>query len=63
MMIIDPDAITGELDAPSPDVQMARIVAEVESRLDLDAMGAVRDREILDRQRLAVALQTLGDAM
>jgi hypothetical protein len=44
-----------ELDALPADVLRARIVSEVEARLDLAALAAVRAAEAEDRKRIAAA--------
>jgi hypothetical protein len=44
--------VSEELDALPADVLRNRLVTEVESRLDLDALGKVRDQEKVERNRL-----------
>jgi hypothetical protein len=44
--------VSVELDALPADVLRNRLVTEVESRLDLDALGKVRDQEKVERNRL-----------
>jgi len=48
-----------ELDALPIDVLRERIVSEVESRMDLDALAEVRQAEETDRERLREALAAL----
>ena len=46
-----------ELDALPPDVLRARLIAEVEARMDLDALAAVREVEADERERLRGMLE------
>lgn len=46
-----------ELDALPPDVLRDRIMTEIESRMDLDALAKTRRREVEDLGRLAAALK------
>jgi hypothetical protein len=48
--------VSVELDALPIEVLRERLVAEVEARLDLEALGAVRKREETERARLVSAL-------
>jgi hypothetical protein len=50
-----------ELDALPPDVLEKRLRSEVESRLDLAALGEVKRQERADRARLAVLLEDGND--
>lgn len=49
--------VSVELDALPPDVLQAKLTAEVKSRLDLDALAAVKAQEAEDKARLHEALQ------
>jgi hypothetical protein len=48
-----------ELDALPVDVLVARLISEVEARMDLDALAVVRDAEREDRARLREILENL----
>jgi hypothetical protein len=50
-----------ELDALPVDVLSERIVSEVEARIDLQALEAVRQQEGVERQRLTELLASPGD--
>ena len=52
--------IAVELDALPLDALQERIIAEVERRMDLDALRRVRDREAAERRTLALALGRLS---
>jgi hypothetical protein len=49
-----------ELDALPVDVLVARLISEVEARMDLDALAAVHDAEEEDRARLREILENLN---
>ena len=50
-----------ELEALPIDVRQARIIAEVEGRMDLGALAANRQQEENDRRLLIEALATVAD--
>ncbi len=52
--------IAVELDALPPEVLRERIVAEVEARMDLAALRAVRALEVRERRRLVAALEDMA---
>jgi hypothetical protein len=51
-----------ELDALPVEVLRDRIITEVETRMDLDALSRMRRREGEERQQLAAMLEVIGDA-